>query len=123
VGAVISYTAKDRAAVYVAPSWLHNTNPFPSAFTSLDTDSVVLGLGGRLRVRPTVYLVGEFNPRIGGYAPNTHQGSFGIEKRAGGHLFQINFSNGFGTTPGQVARGGTGSSDWYIGFNLTRKFF
>ena len=49
--------------------------------------------------------------------------SFGIEKRAGGHVFQLNFSNGFGTTMGQLARGGTGSEDWYLGFNISRKFF
>ncbi|MGE3577337.1 MAG: DUF5777 family beta-barrel protein [Vicinamibacterales bacterium] len=123
VGAVVSWQAQDRAAFYLAPTWVHNANLFPSASMSLDVDTVMLGLGGRVRVRPTVYLVGEFLPRIAGYSPNTHQGSFGIEKRAGGHTFQLNFSNGFGTTPGQIARGGTGSQDWYIGFNLTRKFF
>lgn len=48
---------------------------------------------------------------------------FGIEKRAGGHVFQLNVSNSIGTTPGQIARGGYDASDWYIGFNLSRKFF
>jgi hypothetical protein len=24
---------------------------------------------------------------------------------------------------GQLARGGTGSEDWYLGFNISRKFF
>lgn len=127
LGAVMSWQVKDRAAFYLAPSWVHNANLFPSsrpsAFTSPEVDSVMLGMGGRVRVRPTVYLVGEFLPRIAGFSVNTHQGAFGIEKRAGGHTFQLNFSNGFGTTPGQIARGGTGSTDWYIGFNLTRKFF
>ncbi len=49
--------------------------------------------------------------------------SFGIEQRAGGHVFQLNFSNGFGTTLAQVARGGTACDDWYLGFNLSRKFY
>ena len=52
-----------------------------------------------------------------------NHGTFGIEKRAGGHSFQLNFSNGFGTTMGQLARGGTGNDDWYLGFNISRKFF
>ena len=39
------------------------------------------------------------------------------------YLFQINFSNGIGTTLANVARGGTARDDWYIGFNLSRKFF
>ena len=46
-----------------------------------------------------------------------------IEKRAGGHSFQINFSNGFGTTMAQVARGGVANDNWYFGFNISRKFF
>jgi hypothetical protein len=52
-----------------------------------------------------------------------NQASCAIEKRAGGHDFQLNFSNGFGTTMGQLARGGTSSDDWYLGFNISRKFF
>ena len=47
----------------------------------------------------------------------------GIEMRSGGHAFQINVSNGFGTTLGQLARGGVNSDSWFIGFNIARKFF
>ena len=53
----------------------------------------------------------------------TSQMSFGVEGRAGGHLFQINFSNGFGTTLGQISRGAFSYDNWYIGFNIARKFF
>ena len=49
--------------------------------------------------------------------------TFGIEKRVGGHAFQLNFSNDLGTTPAQVARGHLGADDWFIGFNLSRKFY
>jgi hypothetical protein len=108
-------------AVYAEPMWVNNSNPLPSELTD-DNDTFVLGLGARLRLRPTVYLVGEFIPRLG-YEPGVNHGTFGIEKRAGGHVFQLNFSNGFGTTMGQLARGGTGSEDWYLGFNISRKFF
>jgi hypothetical protein len=52
----------------------------------------------------------------------TH-GSFAIEKRAGGHSFQLNVSNSFGTTMAQIARGGFDNDDWYLGFNISRKFF
>jgi hypothetical protein len=37
-------------------------------------------------------------------------------------MFQLNVSNGQGTTFGQVARGGFTDS-LYLGFNLARKFF
>jgi hypothetical protein len=61
-------------------------------------------------------------PRVSGYDPGITQGTFGIEKRAGGHSFQINVSNAFGTTMGQLARGGFSNDDWYLGFSISRKF-
>ena len=48
---------------------------------------------------------------------------FGIEKRLGGHSFQLNFSNSIGSTIGQMARGAGGNEDWYLGFNISRKFY
>ena len=68
-------------------------------------------------------LVGEFVPRAAGDRPGGNHVAFGIEMRYGGHLFQLNFSNGLGTTMGQLARGGADCSDWFIRFNLSRKFF
>jgi hypothetical protein len=121
VGLVVSREFGEHGAVYVEPVWVNNTNALPSALAD-HNDTFVVGLGARIRVRPTVYLVGEAIPRVG-HAPGATYGSFGIEKRAGGHTFQLNFSNGFGTTMGQLARGGTGGEDWYLGFNISRKFF
>ena len=48
---------------------------------------------------------------------------FLLEKLVGGHVFQVNFSNSVGTTLSQVARGGTSNDDWYLGFNISRKFW
>jgi hypothetical protein len=121
VGVVVSRELGEYGALYFQPIWVNNTNPLPSEVVD-DNDTLLLGVGARIRVRPTVYLVGEVIPRVG-YAPGATQGSFGIEKRAGGHTFQLNFSNGAGTTWGQVARGGTASDDWYLGFQISRKFF
>ena len=121
LGVVISRELKGHGAVYLEPIWVNNSNPLPSLLAD-DNDTFMVGIGARLRVRPTVYVVGEVVPRAGN-TPGVSHGSFGIEKRAGGHTFQLNFSNGFGTTMGQVARGGTGSGDWYLGFNISRKFF
>src|SRR5262249_34928211 len=44
----------------------------------------------------------------------------GIEKWTGGHALQLNISNSFGTTPGQIARGGS-EAGVFPGFNITRK--
>lgn len=122
IGAILSHELGEHGAVYAMPMWLHNTNLLPLT-PAEDTDTFLVGLGARIRVRPTVYLLGEYVPRVAGYSPRDHQASFGIEKRAGGHLFQLNFSNGFGTTMGQIARGGVSNDDWFIGFNISRKFY
>lgn len=107
------------AALYAEPILVVNTN----ALDTGDNNTLMVGLGGRVRIRPATYLVGEWTPRLTGYTPGVDQASFGIEMRAGGHTFQINFSNGFGTTLGQLARGGVSSDSWFIGFNIARKFF
>jgi hypothetical protein len=99
--------------------FIANTNPFSTG----DEHTVLLGLGTRLRVRPATYVVAEYAPRLAGYDPNDSQIVFGLEMRAGGHLFQLNVSNGWGTTLGQLAAGGIDNDNWYLGFNLARKFF
>lgn len=121
LGAVLSWTAGRTAAINATLAWVNNTNPLPSDLVD-HNDTVILGIGGRVRVRPTVYLVAEVTPRLGGDMPNDTLASFGIEKRVGGHAFQVNFSNGIASTLAQVARGGT-SGQWYIGFNINRKFY
>jgi hypothetical protein len=122
VGAIISRRIDEVAALYVEPIWVNNTNALPSALVD-DNSTFMIGLGARVRIRPTVYLVGEFSPRVAGFDPGVDHGSFAIEKRAGGHMFQLTFSNSFATTMGQIARGGFNSDDWYLGFHISRKFF
>ena len=122
LGALLSREIGQHAAFYVEPLWVNNSNPEPKELVD-DNDTVIIGLGTRVRIRPTVYLVLEGAPRVTGYDPGVTHVSFGIEKRAGGHNFQLNFSNGFGTTLADVARGGQNNDDWYIGFNISRKFF
>jgi Membrane bound beta barrel domain (DUF5777) len=121
IGAVISRTLGRHGALYLQPIWINNTNPDLSEFVD-DNNSFLIGFGGRLRVRPSLYLVAEAAPRTG-YAPDETYVSFAVEGRAGGHSFQVNFSNGFGTTLRQVARGGLDYDNWYLGFNISRKFF
>jgi len=120
LGLAISRELGTHGAVYFDPMWVHAANLFPTA--GADTDTFVAGIGLRLRVRPTLYLVGEMMPRAG-YAPGVRQMAAALEKRAGGHSFQLNFSNGFQITPGQLPRGGTSNDNWYLGFNISRKFF
>ena len=119
LGLILSRNLGRRAAVYAEPMFVVNTNPFSTG----DEHTVMLGLGTRIRLRPAMYVTAEYTPRLAGYDPNDSQIGFGVEMRAGGHLFQINLSNGWGTTLGQLATGGIDNDNWYLGFNLARKFF
>ena len=118
LGVTASRMVADRLAVYATPMWVHNT----AALLDVDRDTAMVGVGGRVRLTSSVYLAGEVIPRIAGYSPDKPAYGFAVEKRAGGHLFQLNFNNGQGTTFGQLARGGFADS-LFLGFNLSRKFF
>jgi hypothetical protein len=122
LGAIVSRRVSEFAAFYVEPMWVNNTNPLPSEVVN-DNNTVMVGLGTRLRIRPTVYVVAEVTPRVGGFKPGSHQASFALEKRAGGHVFQLNVGNSDGSTPAQIGRGAFSNDNWYLGFNLSRKFY
>jgi uncharacterized beta barrel domain-containing protein DUF5777 len=118
LGVAVSHHLRNRVIVYATPVWVHNSglDAVP------DRNTGYIGLGGRVRFGESVYLVAEVSPRVAGYAPGDPEYGFGIEKRVGGHTFQLNFTNTFGTTPGQLARGGSPDT-LYLGFNLARRFF
>ena len=119
IAVVISRELGDRGAVYLQPSFISNTNFGVTG----DDSTVMLGIGGRLRFARNSYVFLEGSPRLSGFDPGDTLISFGFEQRYGGHVFQLNVSNGFGTTLAQVARGGSSGNNWYLGFNLARKFF
>jgi uncharacterized beta barrel domain-containing protein DUF5777 len=122
VGATISHQFDDVLAVYAVPMWVHNITPLLADLTGVKDNTFFIGAGARLRIRPTVYISGEVSPRVAGAKPNVAEYAFAIEKRAGAHLFQLNFGNSQGTTFAQTASGGLPDS-LFMGFNLTRKFF
>jgi hypothetical protein len=121
IGVVVSRELGDRGALYFQPSYIGGSNI--NDVVGEDDYTVMAGLGARLRLARNSYVFVEGSPRLAGFKPGVDLVSFGFEQRYGGHLFQLNFSNGFATTLAQVARGGTASDDWYLGFNLIRKFY
>jgi len=121
VGLIVSREIGRVGAVYVEPTWINNTNTLPSELAD-DNDTFLIGVGARVRVSRRAYLVAEAAPRVGGFDPGSTHASVGIEMRAGGHAFQLNASRGLASTMAQVARGGS-KDDWFIGFNISRKFW
>ncbi len=122
VGASISRQIDDHVALYAVPMWVHNVSPLLASITGVKDNTFFIGLGGRVRIRPTVYISAEVSPRVAGTKANSTEYAFAIEKRAGAHLFQLNFGNSQGTTFAQTAAGGLPDA-LFMGFNLTRKFF
>ena len=119
VGVVVSRKVGNALAVYVEPFWVHATNNEGTP----TRDTGFLGIGARVRLASTTYVMAEVSPRIGGLVVlGDPLYGFAIEKRVGGHVFALTFTNRAATTYRQIAQGGT--PDYLsLGFNLSRKFF
>lgn len=134
VGVTLSRIIGTRAAAYATPVWAFNTaaslKPIDDrggaqsggAAGGQRRNTAYVGVGGRVRVGDSTYVAAEIVPRAGGYAPDEASYGFSIEKRVGGHVFSLTFTNTFGTTLAQIARGGAANT-LFLGFNLSRKFF
>jgi hypothetical protein len=131
-----SRTFGDRLALYATPAFVSGTHAVDviegheghDHSTGLEEDvhahhhdTWFAGLGGRVRFSESGYITGEYTPRLHGYDPNAAEWGVGVEKRTHGHTLQLNLTNSFGTTFGQLARGGS-PHDIYLGFNITRRF-
>lgn len=120
VGLAVTGMVGETLAVHIDPIFVSNANLLSDVN---DNNTFYVGIGGRLRIFSKVYIVAEISPRVAGFAPGKPLAAFGVEKRIGGHMFQLNFSNSFGTTLRQIAQGATSNHDWFMGFNISRKFF
>jgi hypothetical protein len=119
IAATLSRTFGEGLALYATPAFVSGTRAVD--FADGDDDTAFVGLGARVRVRPRVYVVAEVSPRVSGYDPGRATWAAAIERRTRGHSLQLSLTNSFGTTPGQIARGGS-DHDIYLGFNITRRF-
>jgi hypothetical protein len=131
----LSRTFGDRLALYATPAFVRGTHAVDFIAGHEDhgdlglvedehanhSDTWFAGLGARVRFSQTGYVTGEYTPRLHGYDPNRGEWGVGVEKRTHGHTLQLNLTNSFGTTFGQLARGGS-PHDIYLGFNVTRRF-
>ena len=125
LGVVVSRTYGRRFAFYASPTFVWNSvTPMLGTDVPLETEddnTAYIGLASRIGLPKTTYIALEYTPRMTGFAPGRGTWGVGIEKHTKGHLFQLNFTNSFGTTYGQLARGGA-TNNVYLGFNIARKF-
>ncbi len=70
LGAILTREFGEHGAIHVEPIWVNNTNQLPSEVVD-DNDTFLLGIGGRIRIRPTVYVVAEIVPRLSGFDPGS----------------------------------------------------
>jgi hypothetical protein len=127
ISLVLSRPLAERATLYAVPTFVGNSNIGIGGGASESKDNTLMvGLGLRLRLGAGASILAEYTPRVSGFKGGDNADdhvTFALEKRVGGHAFQINVSNDLGTTPGQIARGTQGADGWFIGFNISRKFY
>ena len=142
ISGILSRTIGSRGALYLQPAYIIHSNTYSTAgcfehiehghdipgcvdatTTGIESDTLLVGLSGRMRMTQGVYVVGSWTPRASGFRPGVSIKTFGIEKRLRGHVFQLNVSNSLGTTMAEMARGATNNRDWFLGFNMSRKFY
>ena len=83
IAATISRAFGTRLVLYTTPAFVWNTAAAdfleghdehdhdgvgePEVVVTAEDNTLLLGLGGRLRLRPSVFVTGEFTPRLAGY--------------------------------------------------------
>ena len=142
LGAIVSRTAGDRAALYLQPSYIFHSNTYSTAgclehlehghdipgcagatTAGIESNTLLIAASARLRLSEGVYVLGSWTPRASGFGPGESVKTFAVEKRLRGHVFQLNVSNSLGTTMSEMARGAANNRDWFLGFNISRRFF
>jgi|WetSurMetagenome_2_1015567.scaffolds.fasta_scaffold17015_4 hypothetical protein len=121
--ASLSRQINGRLSLLAVPAYSSNTdfrNPSSEGTFSL-------GLGGRIVVYDDISLIGEWVPVLAGYKDVVDGWGLGIEKKIGGHVFQVFATDCYGLMASQYLTGGdlgghdTGFGDKLrFGFNIFR---
>ena len=118
---ILSYQLSNSLSFALVPAYSSNTNHWDPA----PEGTFALGTGGRLMIFNDFSIIWEWNPVLSGYKVNTNGWALGIEKKIGGHVFQVFVLNSAGLTSSQFISGGDlrlQDGDFRIGFNIFRLF-
>jgi hypothetical protein len=117
----LSHQFSDSLSVLLVPSYSSNTNHWEEA----SEGTLALGLGARYMFLDDLSFLGEWIPVIVGYKADSWGWGLGIEKKIGGHVFQVFITNSIGMTSAQYLPGGNlklFDGEFRFGFNIFRWF-
>jgi len=120
---VASHTFLNRFTVMVDPTFVFNLERPDNG--AVENTLVTIGLGGSIKLRENIAIVGEFIPRVtgnplpGDFIHAEPTASFGFQFRTERHVFEFVISNSWETT---IAGSALGAPDEkHIGFNIFRR--
>jgi hypothetical protein len=120
---VASRTFLNRFTVMVDPTFAFNLKRPDNG--AVENTLVTIGLGGSIKLRENMAIVGEFIPRVSGnpfpgdFIHAEPTASFGFQFRTERHVFEFVISNSWETTTAGSALGGP--DEKHIGFNIFRR--
>lgn len=117
----LSHRINDSISVLLVPSYSSNTNPVDDSSEGTFT----LGTGARLMFLRDLSIIAEWTPILAGYKSSFSGWGIGLEKKIGGHVFQVFIINTAGLTTPQYLPGGDlhlSDSEFRLGFNIFRWF-
>lgn len=117
----ISYQFSNAFSLLLVPAYSSNTNHWESP----SEGTLSFGFGARYMFPKDFSIIAEWTPIIAGYMAESSGWGFGIEKKIGGHVFQVFVTNSIGMTSAQFVPGGNlriQDGDFRFGFNIFRLF-
>lgn len=118
---LLSHQISSRFSLLLVPSFSSNANHWAES----PEGTFSLGTGMRYMVLDDLSVIVEWIPVLAGYKANSSGWGMGIEKKVGGHVFQVFFLNTIGITSSQYLPGGDyrlKDTEFRIGFNIFRLF-
>jgi len=119
--ASLAYKLAPSISLLLVPGYSTNTNPAEES----SQGTLSLGLGGKVHVINDFSILLEWIPILSGYSLESPGWGFGVEKKIGGHVFQVFVLNSVGITTPQFVQGGEfqiSEGEFRIGFNIFRWF-
>ena len=115
------YRVNDSLSLLIVPGYCTNTHPSEDSFQG----TLSLGIGARYMIFDDFSFILEWIPVISGYKAAYSGWGAGLEKKIGGHVFQVFVLNTIGIASAQYIPGGDFSlknGDFRLGFNIFRWF-